>query len=284
MAPPGGRGWGSTVPGRRGLGDHPLQICMIFEVWLMYGPLQIRAEFLVWLAPIRAHTRVLIRWRARGIVAGMGMDLDLDLGDLSRSGRRAKPLTVGEVRPIRSSDLALLAIEGETKAPAIKRISERHHRLARLLADGMAPAEASLATGYCLSRISILQADPMFQELVSHYRTVQTDAYADLHTRLAGLSVSAADLLQERIEESPEELTVGQLKSLVEMGADRTGYGPQSTSVNLTANIADRMDAARRRAREKRMKDVTPTDKENEDERSSVACLPDRGPEGTRTE
>lgn len=231
-------------------------------VWLQYGCL------------LRARPRA---WYS----CGMGMDLDLDLGDLSRSGRKAKPLTVGEPRPIRASDLALLAIEGETKAPAIKRISERHHRLARLLADGMAPAEASLATGYCLSRISILQADPMFQQLVSHYRHVQTDAYADMHTRLAGLSVSAADLLQEKIEDQPEEFTVGQLKSIIELGADRTGYGPQSTSVSFTGNIADRMDAARRRAREKRMKDVTP---EAGDEREEVARLPDGGSEGTRTE
>lgn len=188
----------------------------------------------------------------------MGMDLDLDIGAIGRSGRKAKPLSIGEPRPLRSSDLALMSVEQGTKAPAVKRISERHHRLARLLADGVAPAEASLVTGYCLSRISILQADPTFQELLRHYERIQTDAYADLHQRLAGLSVDAADLLQDRMESDPEGITVNQLQSIIQLGADRTGYGPQQTNVSFTGNIADRMDAARRRAKEKRMKDVTP--------------------------
>lgn len=199
------------------------------------------------------------------------MDLDLDLESVGRAGRKTKPLHVGETRALRTSDLALLSVEQETKAPAVKRITDRHHRLARLLADGVAPAEASIVTGYCLSRISILQADPTFQELMSHYKRIQTDAYADLHQRLAGLSVDAADLLSDKMEEAPEELTVNQLQSIIQLGADRTGHGPQQTNVSFTGNIADRMDAARRRARENRMKDVTP---------SGDGCDPPAGPRG----
>lgn len=208
----------------------------------------------------------------------MSVDLDLDLADIGRAGRKAKPLSVGEPRPLRGSDLALLSVERETKAPAVKRISERHHRLARLLADGVAPAEASLVTGYCLSRISILQADPTFQELLRHYERIQTDVYADLHQRLAGLSVDAADLLQDRMESDPEGITVNQLQSIIQLGADRTGYGPQQTNVSFTGNIADRMDAARRRAKE-RMKDVTPAGAgtEEDGEAQSKVAVFDRG-------
>lgn len=172
--------------------------------------------------------------------------------DIPRTrGRAARPVTAVVVRPLDRNDLTFLAEEKGSAAPAIKRLSERHHALARNLASGMKPGEAALICGYVSSRVSILQADPAFKELVEFYRRDVTAQYRDLHQRLGGLAMDAAEELAERLEETPEDLSIGQLMEITKMGADRTGYGPQSSTTNLNINIgaADRLKAARERVR-----------------------------------
>jgi hypothetical protein len=68
-----------------------------------------------------------------------------------------------------------------------------------------------------------------------------------MYEKLAGMSSEAADLLRERMEEFPEEIADGTLLDMVKIGADRSGHGPQSTNVNVNVNIADRLNAARKR-------------------------------------
>lgn len=181
------------------------------------------------------------------------LSLDLDTPLLRTRGRAAIPVSAEVVRPLDSADIALLGEEKGSHAPAIKRISERHHALARSLAGGMAPSEAGIVCGYSASRVSILQDDPAFKELLHFYREDVTAQYRDLHTRLSGLALDAADELAGRLEDSPEDLSVGQLMELTKMGADRTGFGPQSSSTNLNVNVdlAGRLEAARKRVRER---------------------------------
>lgn len=193
------------------------------------------------------------------------LDLDIDVSSLARAGRRAEPLLCEVVRPLRTSDLVLLATNRETQAPALKRITERHHALARLLASGMRPMDCSVVTGYDPSRISILQADETFKELVEFYANQVAEEFADVHTHMAGLNKDAILELRHRFEEDPEKFTNSQIFALVGLLSDRTGHGPQTQSqhLHLHANIADRMDAARERL--KKARDVTPVEKECED-------------------
>lgn len=179
------------------------------------------------------------------------MDLS---GDLFRTrGRAVRAVSAAVVRPLCEADLTLLGDEKGSTAPPLKRLSERHHALARNLAGGMAPSEAAILCGYALSRVSILQADPAFRELLAFYRTDVEREYRDLHTRLSGLALDAAEELAERLETEPEAISVGQLMEVVKMGADRTGFGPQSSSTNLNVNVdlAARLEAARKRVRER---------------------------------
>lgn len=151
--------------------------------------------------------------------------------------------------------MPLLQEEKGSKPSALKRLSERHHALARNLASGMSPSEAAVICGYALSRVSILQDDPAFQELLAFYRQDVELAYRDLHTRLSGLALDAADELADRLEENPETISVGQLMEVVKLGADRTGFGPQSSSTNLNVNVdlASRLQAARERVASRRL-------------------------------
>lgn len=180
--------------------------------------------------------------------------MDLDLIPLRTRGRAAKPLVATVVRELDPADLALLGEEKGSEAPAIKRISERHHALARNLASGMEPGEAGVVCGYSASRVSILQADPAFKELLHYYRTQVEHQYRDLHQRLSGLALDAAEELTNRLEDDPEAFSIGQLMEVTKMGADRTGHGPQSSQTNLNVNVdlAGRLKEARQRVLERK--------------------------------
>ena len=164
-------------------------------------------------------------------------------------GRAARPIVAEVVRELGPADLGLLGEERGSTPSALKRLSDRHHALARNLASGMAPGEAAIMSGYVLSRVSILQDDPAFRELVAFYRRDVEFSYRDLHQRLSGLALDAAEELADRLETEPEKVSVGQLMEITKMGADRTGFGPQSstTNVNVNVDLAGRLQRARER-------------------------------------
>lgn len=175
------------------------------------------------------------------------MDIDPDM--FRTRGRAARPLVAEVVRELEVVDLRALGVEKGSEPSALKRLSERHHALARNLASGMEAGEAGLVAGYVASRVSILQNDPAFKELVEFYRRDVTAQYRDLHQKLAGLALDAAEELGERLESEPEKVSIGQLMEITKMGADRTGFGPQSsqTNVNVNVDLATRLQAARQR-------------------------------------
>src|SRR5690606_34802439 len=91
-------------------------------------------------------------------------------------------------------------------------------------------------------------------ELLNFYRQGVVEVYRDMHERLAGVATSALDELQERLEDEPEKISVGQLIEVSKLGADRTGHGPQTSQTNLNINVGlgDRLEAARKRIAERR--------------------------------
>lgn len=186
------------------------------------------------------------------------MELDPDL--FRTRGRARADVAAVQVRELEEADLhALATTERATKAPPLKRLAERHHALARCLASGMEPGNAAIVCGYDRSRVSILQADPAFKELVTFYAADVQEKYMDLHGVLAGLSLDAAMELRERLEADMQaddkSISVGQLMELTKLGADRTGFGPSSTSLNVNVDMAGRLEAARKRVRARQLED-----------------------------
>ena len=169
-------------------------------------------------------------------------------------GRAAKPVEAAVLRELEASDMVLLAMERGTQASHVKRLTERHHALARNIASGMTIGDAAIFQGYTISRVSILQSDPAFKELLEFYREDAQRPYRDLHIRLSGLAMDAAEELSTRLEEDTQiengkdkKISVGQLMELTKMGADRTGFGPQATNVNVNIDLAGKLEAARKR-------------------------------------
>lgn len=179
--------------------------------------------------------------------------MELQLEIFGQPGRPAAPLTAEVERELTVADARMLEVDRGTEAPALKRLTDRHHSVARLLASGMAPGEVAAVVGYSLSHISILQGDPSFRELLKTYRGVQDAEFRTVHERLAGVAADALDLISERLEDEEQraKITTIQAMEIVRLGADRTGHGPQSstTSINVHVGLAERMEAARKKAR-----------------------------------
>lgn len=150
----------------------------------------------------------------------------------ARGGRKPKGVAVwfGEARELGEADFALLMNPQSLgdKPPAVKTLRATHHALARALAAGHKPGMAGSMTGYSPSRVSILQADPAFQELVEYYRTEVGDVFIDAQKRLADLGVDAISELQERLEDEPGSFANKDLMALVTLTMDRSVAPPKS--------------------------------------------------------
>lgn len=183
------------------------------------------------------------------------MDLDLEL----TQKRTAAELTWEVVRPLTRADLALLDVDKGTKPPSlVKRLSHRHHALARRLAEGIPPKDAAFMCGYVSSRVSILQADPAFQELVQFYRGEVEAKFMEAQELMAGATVLALHKLHDKLEDDDEKFKITELLDIIKTGADRTGNGPTSTQqVNVNVNLANRLEEARKRVAQRTI-DVTP--------------------------
>jgi hypothetical protein len=193
------------------------------------------------------------------------MGLDLDIAAIQRPGRRPAPLHGSVVRTLAPEDLRLLSEARGIEAPPLQRITERHHALARALASGLSEGEAAALVGYDQSRVSILKGTPAFRELLELYRERKDAEFAEMHSMLAGLSKDAALELRARLEDNPEQLSVGQLLQTLQLTADRTGFGPtskQETTVRI--DLSARLEAARARARaaQQPILDITPSEEQ----------------------
>lgn len=142
----------------------------------------------------------------------------------SARGKKAMPLSMEFERELGPSDLPLILEPPPQGAftPPLARIRNSHHMLARLLAEGKSGQEASLVTGYAPSRISILQNDPAFAELVVYYKGQVEAKYLDVHERLAMLGLSSIDELQARLDENPDGFKNRELLELAEFLLDRS--------------------------------------------------------------
>lgn len=175
-----------------------------------------------------------------------------------------EPLVASFGRPLDEGDLAMLAAGRVVRSSplTLQRLRARHHALAKALAQGMRPGVAAATFGYSASRVSILQGDTTFQELVAHYKAETDHDYGRIQERLTGLSIEAIDELEKRLEDEPEKVTNTQLMRLIEITADRTGHGPKaSQDVNINVGFADKLREARKRVQrqlEPQIIDVTP--------------------------
>lgn len=151
------------------------------------------------------------------------------------------------LREIGEADLALL-VPASSPTSGLRRLRDSHHALARAVAGGLTNIDAARVTGYSVTYITTLKADPSFKELVAFYRSNLDLAQVDLHERMVGISMDLAQILIDRINEEPEKMSNAFVLEALKTLADRTGHSPVQRSVNVNVDAAGRLEAARRRA------------------------------------
>src|SRR5215471_4682827 len=150
-------------------------------------------------------------------------------------------------RPLEPEDIAMLALEpAPTKAPALKRIRDSHHALARIVASGVSNVEASNITGFDSTYISILKGDPTFNELLAFYKENEATIQAELRDRMVTMALDVGQELRDRVLHTPESIEFNDLRNLFKDLADRTGHGSSQT-INQNLNVADEMTYVQRR-------------------------------------
>lgn len=193
------------------------------------------------------------------------MSAPLTMQNLLRPGPPAEvPLVVIGVAELTQADLQAFAaadMPAHVHKP-LERLRARHHALAKLIATGgLTDTQVCIIAGFSTSRLSLLRNDQSFKELVEFYKDEVAAEYRTYHAQLAGVAEEATAELHRRLEEAPESIGSSLLLDIVTKTADRIGHGPSSKTtqeVNITVGLADKMRAARERAQQASLIDITP--------------------------
>jgi hypothetical protein len=162
--------------------------------------------------------------------------------DMPLNGRPPASVVFGDIRPLTPEDLAA----ADSGAPAqsiagLQKVREVHHQAARLLATGMKAVEVSAIVGLSQSRLSLLQADPTFAELLAHYRNEEARSFADVQQRAVALGLDAMAELHERIVENAKEVPNSTLIEIMKSALDRGGHAPVKRSISVGATVPQEM-------------------------------------------
>lgn len=163
------------------------------------------------------------------------------MNDVKTRGRSLSPLELEIMGSIEPADLIAREDEGQletSQPPTLARLRGIHHDIARLLSTGLSPAEVSAITGYSPSRISTLQNDPSFKELLSFYAQKDAEVFVDVRKRLATLGMDASAELSDRLVDKPESFTNTQLIELTKATLDRAGYNPVAKSLTASVSVS----------------------------------------------
>lgn len=142
------------------------------------------------------------------------------------------------------SENRLAGTETELIAGDIKKVREKHHMAARLLASGLDQGIVAKITGYTEGYFSTLLKAPAMVELVGFYGAKYENAAEVIHAKLTGAGLAALEKLVEKLD--ADELTENGLLNLSKLGLDRGGFGPTSTQqVRQVNHIVDHAELQR---------------------------------------
>jgi len=132
-----------------------------------------------------------------------------------------------------------------------------HHCIAAMFAAGLTQHEVERRTGFSYRRLTILLADPTFQQLIAHYAKQVLREFADEHAIFHELRLKnaiAAELqIADHFEEAQDGDTLLKVRELLAISGNFTKTLPKE--LNVTVSFGDKLDAARERMA--RAKDIT---------------------------
>jgi hypothetical protein len=154
---------------------------------------------------------------------------------LPSRGRAGTLLMMTVDRELTPADFANAAANpGDHIGPSvIQKLHNRHHRAARLIAEGKSHADVAFETGYTAQRISDLTRDPAFAELTARYHASITDssldAAKDAHTTLVDVFKTSVEEIRDRLEDDAKrsQIPMSELRQVAQFAADRTIAPPK---------------------------------------------------------
>lgn len=153
----------------------------------------------------------------------------------------------------------------EEDAKDLKKIRERHHSVARLIASGMEQGMVATISNYTPEYLSVLLNNPAMQELVGFYRAKAGNAAEVIGEKLRHVGLAAIEKLAERMDKTGEDaMDDHALISVAKLGLDRSGHGPSTTSHNVTEHhVVDhaRIKELDAQARGRSAERIVPVDK-----------------------
>lgn len=164
------------------------------------------------------------------------MDLnDIDAQELLQPAGKAAQATV--TRSLEAEDVEEAAAAGvRTESDSlpggispVQKLRFSHHQLARLLVQGVPGTQAAASLGMHPQRVYQLQNDPTFQELLQSYEEQAEQIFQSVQERLMLTGMSALERLDDKLEDEDEDLSVGELRGIMQDTFDRAGFGPQQT-------------------------------------------------------
>lgn len=168
-------------------------------------------------------------------------------------GRIATKIEILGVRELTREDLACLREPRDV--PAVQKLRDSHHRLARLIASGLKINEAAAAAGFSAARAYVLHIDPSFQDLVATYRKEVNAAFIqgqDQYYETATSNMLKAErMLAEKLDAADAEgelLPTRDLIAISRDAADRFGYGKKQTNLNVNVDFAAKLERAIQRS------------------------------------
>lgn len=189
----------------------------------------------------------------------------MNLAIARRNPRRFAQPKVIAVRAMVPSDLQYL--RERSYRTRIRKLSESHHNMARLLAAGLTNREVAARLGYTESRICVLKADPSVAELIRSY---QADIHASwrehvdsMHEMAVHNMIAAERMIGEKLETAEETGELPPMRDLLSITADRMdrfGYGKHNTSTNINVGFAGKLEAAISKAKQVTLSRKVPTD------------------------
>lgn len=156
---------------------------------------------------------------------------------------------IKSIRPLTREDLE--EIRAKRSVPVVARFRDPHHRIARLVAAGLRPAEIASATGYSLARIYTFNADPAFLNLVAEYRadvhTAYVSAEEEHYAMTTEVNRKALRHIAEAFDKADEDgelIPVDKALRVFADTADRVGIQKRSTNVHVNMDFAAKLERA----------------------------------------
>lgn len=114
----------------------------------------------------------------------------------------------------------------------LKKLREKHHSVARLVAGGMQQRMVAMISGYDEAYLSTLLNAPSMQELVEMYRIQLGTNQQLVIEKLQTVGVTALEKLAEKLD--TDGLDNQELIAVAKLGLDRSNFGPSSKQHTIT--------------------------------------------------